>query len=108
MATAYSVYSNVIGKGDFEIKSKIESTGWILRDCDLKINACASIGKTYPFKLKMWHGLTSTKDKVSNIEIRFEVNPGVHVQWTLLMTRKKDNSPIIQQGEIRISNAFSL
>jgi hypothetical protein len=100
-ATILEVYSNVIGKGDFEIESKIESTapGWILRPRRLNIHA--SNGKTYQFKVKIWHDFASTNDKVSKINFAFELYHGVQMQWTSRMTRKKDNSIIVNSDIIK-------
>jgi hypothetical protein len=96
-ATVLEVYSNVvvIGKGNFEIESKIESTepGRVLkRHHVLKIHSCN--GKTYAFKTAIWHDLASTNDKVSKINVVFEVDHGVHMEMNFNMTRKKDNSTI--------------
>jgi hypothetical protein len=93
-ATALEVYSNVIGKGDFEIESKIESTapGWILRQRELKIHACN--GKTYRFEIKIWHDYASII--VSKFHVDFKEFHGVHIQWnSFILKRKKKNSTII-------------
>jgi hypothetical protein len=105
-ATVLEVYSK-IGKGDFEIESKIESTipGWMLRQRELNIHA--SNGKTYQFKVRIWHDLASTNDKVSKIHFSFELYYGVHMQWTSLIISKKDNSIIVKSNKIKFHPAAS-
>jgi hypothetical protein len=95
-AEQLEIYANICG-GDFVIESKIESNGWILCERQLKIHACN--GKIYRFKIKAWHSLnissSNAADKMSKMHVDFQAEPGVHMQWNWLMTRKKDNCTIL-------------